>query len=233
MNTRLVFVALGIIFTIVLFFQFSDTKPVEHVKRSLVSVEKKTQPIILSWSPRIFYYPGFASEAECDRVVELGKDKVSRSKVVGDDGGVVSNDRTSYGVFLSAENDDPVIQALAKRISLWSQLPEENGEAFYLLRYNNGQEYKPHWDYFSQGHFGGEGNRAATVLTYLSDVEEGGETIFPEADLKVNPKKGDAILFWNMHPNGTVDQRSLHGGLPVLKGTKWCLTKWIRQSKYY
>ena len=42
------------------------------------------------------------------------------------------------------------------------------------------------------------------------------------------PRKGDALLFWSMHPNGTMDKHSLHGGCPVKKGEKWVMTKWIR-----
>ena len=59
----------------------------------------------------------------------------------------------------------------------------ENGESIQVLRYELGQKYEPHFDYFfdpvntQQG-----GHRYATVLMYLSDVEEGGETIFPNAE---------------------------------------------------
>jgi hypothetical protein len=47
-----------------------------------------------------------------------------------------------------------------------------------VLRYGEGNEYRAHWDWFfhADGITNG-GNRAATVLTYLSDVEEGGETV--------------------------------------------------------
>ena len=63
-----------------------------------------------------------------------------------------------------------------------------------------------------------------------SDVEEGGETIFPDANvnssslpwynelsecarkgLAVKPKMGDALLFWSMKPDATLDPLSLHG----------------------
>ncbi len=44
--------------------------------------------------------------------------------------------------------------------------------------------------------------------------------------LAVWPKKGDALLFWDMMPDGqTVDRRSLHASCPTLKGTKWTATK--------
>ena len=65
---------------------------------------------------------------------------------------------------------------------------------------------------------------------YSSDVEEGGETVFPAAKgnvsavpwwnelsecgkggLSVKPKMGDALLFWSMKPDASLDPSSLHG----------------------
>lgn len=37
---------------------------------------------------------------------------------------------------------------------------------------------------------------------------------------------GDALLFYNLKPDGTQDVSSLHTGCPVLKGVKWTATKW-------
>jgi hypothetical protein len=39
------------------------------------------------------------------------------------------------------------------------------------------------------------------------------------------PVKGDAVLFYSIHPNGTIDKHSLHGGCPVQRGEKWVMTK--------
>lgn len=51
----------------------------------------------------------------------------------------------------------------------------------------------------------------------------------------VYPKRGDAILFYNQLPDGTLDHRALHGGCPVLQGTKWAANVWVwnecRQSQ--
>jgi len=184
-------------------------------------------------------YHHFLSEEECDHIVALGAAKVTRSQVVGITGkSQEDNGRSSFGVFLTGEeNNDPVVKKVKKKIAEWSHLPEENGETFYLLRYEIGQEYRPHNDFFSNDEngkpfIGHAGNRIATVLVYLSTPEEGGETVFPNANLKVPAVKGSAMLFWDALPDGTSDPMSLHGGLPVIRGTKWCMTRWIRPKPY-
>lgn len=80
------------------------------------------------------------------------------------------------------------------------------------------------------------------MLMYLTTPEEGGETVFPSATRKVSgpqwsecaregfavkPRRGDALLFYSLKPNGKKDEDSLHGSCPVLKGEKWSSTKWI------
>ena len=92
--------------------------------------------------------------------------------------------------------------------------------------------------------------RVASFLLYLTTPDEGGETVFPlegkggmkrlhgidytscEVGLKVKPRKGDALLFWSVHPNNTFDRSSLHGGCPVVSGTKFVATKWIHDNSF-
>jgi hypothetical protein len=51
--------------------------------------------------------------------------------------------------------------------------------------------------------------------------------------LAVKPRKGAALLFWSLQPDGkTKDMHSLHGGCPVIKGDKWSATKWIRVHEH-
>lgn len=250
-NVQTIAMVMLILFTMFAAFKFGQysgrnekSKKVKDVVDPDVSKIDNTVAIdegaiqTLSWKPRVFYYPKFASEEECDHIIDIAGSFVERSKVVGANGeDMVDTARTSYGTFLVRQANDPIVRKLEDKIAKWTHLPWENGENFYLLRYNNGQEYKPHWDWFydTSGRLGPAGNRMATVLIYLSEVEEGGETIFPRAEggeLAVKPKKGDAVLFWDMTTNGKTDEESLHGGRPVTKGTKWVMTKWIRQAKF-
>ena len=195
-------------------------------------------------APRAFVYEGFLTDEECDHILALSKGHLHKSGVVdAKTGGSTTSDiRTSTGTFISRAHD-PMITAIEERIELWSQIPVDHGEALQVLRYENGQEYKAHFDYFF--HKGGKrNNRIATVLLYLSDVEEGGETVFPNTDVpterdrsqysecgnggkSVKPRKGDALLFWSMKPGGELDPGSSHAGCPVIKGVKWTATKWM------
>ncbi|KAK1402936.1 Procollagen-proline 4-dioxygenase [Heracleum sosnowskyi] len=125
----------------------------------------------------------------------------------------------------------------------------ENGEDIQVLRYEYGQKYDPHFDFFrDKVNIAKGGHRIATVLMYLSDVVQGGDTVFPKAEepsggkssksdadlsecakkgIAVKPRKGDALLFFSLHPSAIPDLQSLHAGCPVLKGEKWSATKWI------
>lgn len=120
------------------------------------------------------------------------------------------------------------------RIEKWTMLPKDYGETFYVLRYDIGQEYKAHTDWFAAGpqglgFLGYPGNRLATVIVYLTDVEEGGETLFPTIGLKIRPQRGTALLFWNRMPDGTLDPDVLHSSAPVIRGQKWSISRWIRE----
>lgn len=53
------------------------------------------------------------------------------------------------------------------------------------------------------------------------------QTNFPYADLEVTPKKGKAVLFYNLLPDGNADAMTLHGAKPVIRGQKWLSNFWI------
>ena len=205
----------------------------------------------VSWSPRAFVFEGFLTDQEADHLIALAAPKMANSTVVDNDTGesFASEVRTSTGTVLDPAQD-AVVARVERRIALVSSLPQANGEGLQVLRYSDGQKYTPHFDYFhddlnSQEESGGQ--RIATVLMYLSTPEEGGETVFPSAGAKVagagwsdcaragfavRPRKGDALLFYSLLPDGSKDLASLHGSCPVLRGAKWSATKWIHVNKF-
>jgi hypothetical protein len=50
-------------------------------------------------------------------------------------------------------------------------------------------------------------------------------------DFKYKPRAGDALLFYSMHPDRSIDPRALHGACPVGGGSeKWVATKWLHDK---
>lgn len=208
---------------------------------------------VISWEPRAFVYHNFLSKDECEYLIELAKPHMEKSTVVDSATGKSKDSRvrTSSGTFLK-RGRDKIIRNIEKRIADFTFMPVDHGEGLQILHYEVGQKYEPHFDYFlDEYNTKNGGQRIATILMYLSDVEEGGETVFPAAKgnyssvpwwnelsecgkkgLSVKPRMGDALLFWSMKPDATLDPSSLHGGCPVIKGNKWSSTKWIRVNEY-
>lgn len=205
---------------------------------------------VLSWKPRALYFPGFATAEQCQSIIKMAKSNLKPSTLAlrkGETDESTKGTRTSSGTFISASEDKTgILDAIEKKIASATMLPKTHGEAFNILRYNIGQKYDSHYDAFNPAEYGPQkSQRIASFLLYLSDVEEGGETMFPFENgakismgfdyrkctgLKVKPRKGDGLLFYSVFPNGTIDQLSLHGSCPVIEGEKWVATKWIRDQ---
>ncbi|KAG0417829.1 hypothetical protein HPB47_005328 [Ixodes persulcatus] len=111
-------------------------------------------------------------------------------------------------------------------------------EPYQLANYGTGGHYLPHHDYLYDVYEGSDetdglsrfpsyGDRLATLMIYMSDVEEGGATVFPKLGVRLTPKKGDAAFWWNLKTSGAVEKLTLHAGCPVLYGNKWIANKWF------
>ena len=210
---------------------------------------------VLSWEPHAVLYRNFASVEECDHIKGLAASRLAPSGLAlrqGEKPEETKDIRTSSGTFLSRKQDPAgILLAVEKRIADATHVHYEHGEPFNVLRYTHGQKYDSHYDTFDPESYGPQtSQRIASFLLYLTDVEAGGETHFPlegpnglerlknidykscDGGLRVRPRAGDALLFWNVHPNRTFDKHALHGGCPVEKGEKWVATKWIRDKSF-
>jgi prolyl 4-hydroxylase len=194
---------------------------------------------VMSREPGILRLRGFLSDEECDHLIELGRDRIKRSSTVNPDTGEIQvvDHRTSYNTYLTLRQT-PMVTSIEERLAHLAGLPVENGEALQILRYDIGQYYKPHYDFFDPG-WGGSakilecgGQRVASCVMYLTTVEEGGETNFPEVNIKVPCIRGDAVFFFNILPDGKIDPLSMHESVPVVTGEKWASTKWIREREF-
>lgn len=189
--------------------------------------------------PDVVLIDSFLSDAECGELIEQSRQKLLPSEIVDPQSGDarVIAERTSEGTYFQ-RGENALIERLERRISELMNWPIERGEAIQVLHYRAGAEYKPHFDYFpdhesgSVPHLAQSGQRVATLVMYLNDVIEGGETVFPDIGLSITPRRGSAAYFAYFNSLGQVDPATLHAGAPVLAGEKWIATKWMRQYKY-
>ncbi len=178
--------------------------------------------------PLIVILGNVLSDEECDELIRLSKDKMKRSKI-----GTtreVNEQRTSSSSFIE-ESENAIVTRVEKRISTVMNIPIEHGEGIQILQYTPGQEYKAHFDFFSSTSKAANNNRISTLVMYLNDVEEGGETFFPKLNFTVTPKKGMAVYFEYFYNDQTLNELTLHGGAPVITGEKWVATQWMRKQK--
>jgi len=108
-----------------------------------------------------------------------------------------------------------------------------HSEALQVVNYGIAGQYEPHVDHaltkksaiFKMG----MGNRIATVLIYMTDVEAGGSTVFLDAETIIKPQKGTAAFWFNLLKSGEPDGTTRHAACPVIVGTKWVSNKWIHE----
>lgn len=191
-----------------------------------------------STRPRVWTVDGLLNADECRLLIAHSESRLQRSRTLDPATGqpVPRELRTSSDAALDPILEDIALRAVQLRIATAAGVPLVNAEHLTVLRYEPGQEYRPHRDYLPPGTIERDrpqaGNRTRSVCVYLNDVEAGGETEFPVAGLKVSPKPGRAVIFDNLHADGTPDVDSLHAGLPVQRGVKWLATLWLRQAPY-
>ena len=188
-----------------------------------------------STRPRLVVFRHLLSDDECDALVALARARLNPSTVGDADAATRSDVRTSSGMFL--DRDETALgTAIDARIAALVDWPARCGEALQVLRYEKGQEYRPHHDYFTppEGEWapviGRGGNRVATLLIYLTTPERGGATSFPDIPFEVRAIKGNAVFF--TYPSPDAGSRTEHAGAPVIEGEKWVAVKWLRQNTF-
>jgi prolyl 4-hydroxylase len=188
------------------------------------------RPELLSERPHILRFARLVSLEECAYLRAAAAPMLAPSVVVDPKTGEQRPDplRTSAVAGFTAPLENPAVHALNRRLAAASGTEPEQGEPLQILRYEPGGEYRAHLDAIP----GFRNQRIATMLVWLNDGFEGGETDFPEARLILRGEPGDAILFRNTREDGRPDPASAHAGLPVRTGEKWLASRWIRERPF-
>jgi prolyl 4-hydroxylase len=213
-------------------------QPFGHDWPPIIRAEDRDVRVLFSLAqPRVVLFGGLLAEAECDELVLQAKRHLSASNVIDMEHGgeQLHADRTSSGMAF-ARGATPVIARIERRIAALLKWPLRNGEALQILRYEVGQQYKPHYDYVDPSQPGAGpflargGQRVASLVMYLNTPSDGGATNFPDIGLEVAAVKGNALFFSYDRPHPAT--KTLHGGMPVRAGEKWVATKWLRESAH-
>lgn len=210
----------------------------------------------LSCEPRVFEVPNFLSTAEVQHILHraTGLKLSTTGLLVGTDEKPKVDQlktRTSSNTWVAREAD-MVMDAIYRRAAdlmrideawLRARHPNEHpehqhrkslAESLQLVHYTKGKEYTAHHDFgFAPITDEYQTARFATLLLYLNEGMEGGETSFPRwanaetfHELKVTPKVGKAILFYSQLPDGNLDDLSQHAAKPIVSGEKWLANLW-------
>lgn len=205
----------------------------------IVAPDREVEVLFVLKKPQVILLGNVLSYEECDAIVEHCGTRYTRSTVTAEADGasVVHEGRTSEMAFIQ-RGEAEVAERIDRRLAAIAHWSPECSEPFQLQKYGKTQEYRPHYDWLDpdsaghRAHLARGGQRLATFVLYLCDVAQGGGTVFPNLGLEVFPKKGSALWFLNTDSNHQPDPQTLHGGAPVVSGTKIIANKWLRQERY-
>ena len=183
---------------------------------------------------QFYVYQNFLNLEERSNLIEL-IDRAAKPSLLYA-GTELEGFRTSYSCNLDPYH--PHVMSIDTKISKLLGVKPGYSEIIQGQRYDVGQEFKEHHDFFhtTESYWQKErengGQRSWTAMIYLNDDLEGGTTEFHKAQIGVRPLAGMLVAWNNMKPDGTQNDFSLHAGKPVTKGRKYIITKWFRQKKW-
>ena len=183
---------------------------------------------------QIYTIDNFLTVVECKDLINIS-DKILRPSTVADygDTSAVTKYRTSKTADLHYFNS-PFLNYIDNKIADLMGFYPFLGEILQAQKYAPGQYYKEHCDYFCplakefKTYTEWMGQRTWTVMVYLNDVEEGGETYFKHLKLKIKPTAGKAVIWNNLYSSGIPNPKTLHEALAPVSGDKYVITKWWR-----
>lgn len=216
----------GIVQSVIM--QITSDSVVENIMRSS-GLQRVPHPKI-----ELFQLKNFVSEDLRAKLIAM-IERDHRPSTIADSNG---DDyfRTSETCDLDPANED--VQDLERLFFSLNGIEPAYGEPCQGQRYDVGQEFKPHTDYFTPNgadfeEFCSEsGQRTWTFMIYLNDVEAGGATRFKAVKKTFQPEAGKLICWNNAKPDGSVNPNTLHHGMNVRKGVKYVITKWYREQPW-
>lgn len=190
---------------------------------------------IYNQEPLIFTIDDYLSDLECKHIMTY-MTCMGHGLVTSDHTFVKDNARKCEVRWVSHDSSN-VLNNIAKRIANTVYKAIGTAEDFQLVKYVKGGEFKSHFDGWHHNDTAESNNnlergqRIVTCICYLNDVNEGGETEFTNLNLKIKPKKGRVLVFYNVKKDtNMLHPLSEHCGCPVID-SKYIVNLWFRESK--
>ncbi|XP_028164099.1 prolyl 4-hydroxylase subunit alpha-1-like [Ostrinia furnacalis] len=198
----------------------------------------KLAPIKMEYhylQPDLIVFHDVMSDDEIEFIKATAQPRFRRAGTRSGENGasVPSKYRISKSAWLE-DSESPVIARVSQRVADMTGLNMDTAEELQVVNYGIGGHYEPHYD-FARKHenlinYRNAGNRIGTVLFYMSNVAQGGATVFTKLGVSLFPIKGAAAFWYNLHPSCEGDLATRHAACPVLRGSKWVSNKWIHQG---
>ncbi|ATE63544.1 prolyl hydroxylase family protein [Rhizorhabdus dicambivorans] len=182
----------------------------------------------------LFIVREFLDAARCAELVAL-IDRDNRPSTIADDQGVAYF-RTSKTCDLDPAS--ALAAGLDADIADMLGIDPALGEPIQGQKYDVGDEFRDHTDYFEPTgfdyltHCGETGQRSWTAMIYLNQPGAGGATRFRRLDKIIQPEPGKLVVWANITADGKPNPWTLHCGMKVRQGSKYVITKWYRERPW-
>lgn len=127
--------------------------------------------------PTVYIVDDFLTEDECNHIISISKSSLKRSLVSSNNGGIISDGRSSCNTWIE-HSRDAITSRISNKISELVNKQSSNAENFQVIHYDEKQEYKPHYDSWEHDYtiqknvinLSKGGQRILTALCYLNNV---------------------------------------------------------------
>jgi hypothetical protein len=161
---------------------------------------------------------GFLTPEDCNTLINYNSEfyKSSFRSIYDVDNENINS--LTKGVDINSHEISNILKKCAEKLPIH----QENFEDLKVVKYTKGGSIPIHAD---SDH---PESRTHTILIYLNENYEGGETEFPYLNKQFKLNTGDIIYFHNYDSHGNSTKLALHQGNVVKSGEKWIANLWVK-----